>query len=420
MKSNNHISLKVLLIGYNGANNTGAEARLLSIIEDIRAVIGPQTQITVPTLNEKNLRRYLDEDQYIRICPIPSLYLWAIDRLVKEHDLVLLVEGSCYMDTWTSALLWAFLWATNRAHHYKKPCVAYAVDAGALSNFNQWLVKREASKTDLIITRTARAGKRLKNIGVSAPLTYTADCAFTFYENLEPQNLLKSLFFESKGKSDDKDGIAGLAVVDFSMWPVVLRLWGNKKGCYKWPYYFSRSPARKRARDGLIKGWAQIADNMIEKYHKKVVLICMESLDQPLAEDILLEMNNADCCRIVSSNQYNASQVTAMLSRLELLVTSRYHSAVLSLHTAVPQIAVGHDSRLKSLYQDLQIYKHYYIDYPSDDLWKVLIDKIQFLLKNKNSQTKLLRQGWSIQLNLARRNKIILKEFLKENHIKKR
>ena len=40
---------KVLLVGYNGANNTGSEARLIAIIEDVRAVLGPEVHITVPT-----------------------------------------------------------------------------------------------------------------------------------------------------------------------------------------------------------------------------------------------------------------------------------------------------------------------------------------------------------------------------------
>jgi hypothetical protein len=31
---------RVLMLGYNGANNTGAEALLLSDIEDVRAVLG--------------------------------------------------------------------------------------------------------------------------------------------------------------------------------------------------------------------------------------------------------------------------------------------------------------------------------------------------------------------------------------------
>lgn len=170
MTVNKNSHHKVLLVGYNGANNTGSEARLLSIIEDVRGVLGPETEITVPTLNEENLRRYLSEDEKIHIAPIPSIFFFSIYKLVAEHDLFLLVEGSCYMDTWTSALLWAFLWATKSAHRQKKPCVAYAVDAGELSSFNSWLVKREAIKTDLIITRTSYAAKKLREIGVTAPI----------------------------------------------------------------------------------------------------------------------------------------------------------------------------------------------------------------------------------------------------------
>ena len=46
-----------LLVGYNGANNTGAEAKLLAIIDELLMVLGPETCITVPSLNEANLRR---------------------------------------------------------------------------------------------------------------------------------------------------------------------------------------------------------------------------------------------------------------------------------------------------------------------------------------------------------------------------
>src|SRR5579864_9146875 len=68
---------RVLLFGYNGANNTGAEALLLADIEDVRAVLGPDAVITVPTLNEANLRRYLKEGSGLRIAHIPAVYFRA-------------------------------------------------------------------------------------------------------------------------------------------------------------------------------------------------------------------------------------------------------------------------------------------------------------------------------------------------------
>ncbi|HOI39680.1 MAG TPA: polysaccharide pyruvyl transferase family protein [Methanobacterium sp.] len=413
-----HPSLKVLLVGYNGANNTGSEARLLSIIEDLRRILGPNTEITVPTLNEKNLRRYLEEDEHLHIAPIPSIFFFAIDELVKNHDLVILVEGSCYMDTWTSALLWAFLWATHSAHRQKKPCIAYAVDAGELSSLNSWLVRKEASKTDLIITRTEHAARRLKKIGVSAPITSTADCAFTFQEDPDDHDLLEKIWSESPVDPGIGEGVVGLAVVDFSLWPVVIRPWGQKKNLYKWPYYFSRSKDRKKLQEKLVEGWSREADRIIEKYGKKIALICMEELDQSLAEDIHQKMRNKDRCIIISSKKYNASQMTSMLCKLDLLVTSRYHAAVLSIRSRVPQIAVGHDPRLTSLYQDLHLYHDYFICNDAPNLWEDLTKKVDLLLGHPDLQIPHIKKGLQDQLSLSQKNPILLKEFLGKKDFK--
>lgn len=406
--------LKILLIGYNGANNTGSEARLLAIIDDLKELFGKRVQITVPTLNEKNLRRYLKEDPIIHIEPIPPIFFRAINGLVKEHDLVLLVEGSCYMDTWTSALLWAFLWATRCAYKAGIPCVGYAVDSGKLSSFNRFLVKREASKTDLIITRTKRAAKELKEIGVTAPLEVTADCAFDFKPDQEDKNSLIENWPESE------EGVVGLAVVDFNLWPVVIRPWGKKENLYRWPYYFSRSKTRQRKSEELAQGWAQVADDITEKYGRKVALICMEEVDEPLAKSILKKMKNPANARIFSSSKYNASQMTHILRNLDSLVTSRYHAGVLSLKASVPQIALGHDTRLKGYYEELGIAQEYMIDCYSPDIWKKLRQKVEELINNPVNQKKLLETGHKEHLSRSLKNKELLKQFLQDKGFLKR
>ena len=100
---------------------------------------------------------------------MPTIFPLTVRRLVREHDLVMLVEGSAYMDTWTSALLWYFLWATRCAAVRGTPCIAYAVDAGQLRPRNERLVRRQASRTDLIVARSAAAAERLRRWGVTAP-----------------------------------------------------------------------------------------------------------------------------------------------------------------------------------------------------------------------------------------------------------
>ncbi len=75
---------RVLMVGYNGANNTGAEALLRADVDDVRSVPGPEARITVPTLNEANLRRYLSPSPTLTIAPMSTLFFGAIRRMVKS------------------------------------------------------------------------------------------------------------------------------------------------------------------------------------------------------------------------------------------------------------------------------------------------------------------------------------------------
>lgn len=400
---------KVLLVGYNGANNTGAEALLLSDIEDVRAVLGNDVPITVPTLNQANLRRYVQEGPHLRIAPIPTIYPLALRRLVAEHDLIMLVEGSTYMDTWTSAMLWAYLWTTHCAHAMGKPCLAYAVDAGQLSPANRRLVRREASKTDLIITRSQAAADRLRACGVTAPIEVTADNAFTFRTAPSDEAWVQRLWPEARS------GLAGLAVVDFYLWPVVMRLWGRSQDCYKWPYYFSTSTERRRAAEALADGYARLADRLVREHDKAVALICMEQLDEPLARKVHQRMVHADRARVFSAREHDTSRMTTLLRSLDVLMTSRYHACVLSLAAQVPQLAVGHDLRLKTIYDELGFTESYFCDPRTPDLCNTLQERVDRLLTDPAPVQDTLRRGHAERLTKARRNRELLSAFARDH-----
>jgi polysaccharide pyruvyl transferase WcaK-like protein len=400
---------RVLLFGYNGANNTGAEALLLSDIEDVRAVLGPGAQITVPTLNEANLRRYLSEGPNLEIAPIPSLFYPAIHKLVKEHDLVMLVEGSTYMDTWASALLWAYLWATRCADEMDKPCLTYAVDAGEVrSPLNRRLVRSEASKTDLIIVRAQAAAERLRALGVSAPIEVTADNAFTFRPDDGDEGWVQRAWPEAAAA----EGIAGLAVVDPYLWPVVMRPWGRREDCYRWPYYHTRSPERARATAALAGSYAALADALVAQHGKAVALICMEQLDDSLARQVHRHMVHGDRARVFSARDHNASQMTVLLRSLDVLVTSRYHACVLSLAAQVPQMAVGHDLRLKTIYGELGLRDQYFAEPHDPNLDHLLQERVKDLLARPAPVRDLLRRGYEAHAVQAGRNRELLSRFV--------
>ena len=396
---------KILLVGYNGANNTGAEALLLSDIIDVRAVFGLEAQITVPTLNKANLQRYVVEGPHLHIAQVPTVLFGALRRLVSEHDMLLLVEGSAYMDTWTSVMLWAFLWATRCAHEMGKPSLAYAVDAGTLRPLNRLLTRREASKTDLIIARSRAAAERLRSWGVTAPVEATADNAFTFRTAAADEGLLQRVWPEAG------PGVVGLAMVDFHLWPVVMRPWGRPEHCYKWPYYFSRSAERCRASEALAARYAALADHIIAEHGRPVALIGMESLDEPLGRRVQQLMAHPERARVFSSREYNSSQMTVLLRSLDLLLTSRYHAAVLSLAAQVPQVAFGHDLRLATLYSELGLRERYFVECKAPDAFAALDRRIDELLAGPAPMRKLLRRGYEEHLAAARHNRDLLRGF---------
>ncbi|MFP4546131.1 MAG: polysaccharide pyruvyl transferase family protein [Methanomassiliicoccales archaeon] len=394
---------RVLLVGYNGANNTGSEARLLTIIKEVREVLGEGTEITVPTLNEGNLRRYLSEGPHLRIEPIPAIYFPALRRLVREHDLIMLVEGSCYMDSWTSALLWAFLAATRYAHREGRCSLAYGVDAGRLSPSNQRRVRRDASRTDLILTRTRAAADRLRGWGVTADIEVTADNAFLF-----PPGQGGDI-----GRIWPGEEVAGMAVVNFNLWPVVIRPWGRRDLCYRWPYYFSHSSARRTATEELAKGLSRQADRLVEEHGKGVALIAMESLDEPLARMVMERSRNPREMRVFSSREHGAEEMAQILRGLDLLITSRYHAGVLSMASGVPQIAVGHDLRLRDLYGEAGILDECFISHHSPRLWEDLSSKVDLLVEDGSMRNRILRANRE-HVERGRRNKELLREFVME------
>ncbi|HSL10802.1 MAG TPA: polysaccharide pyruvyl transferase family protein [Actinomycetota bacterium] len=343
------IEPRILLIGYSGANNTGAEALLLADIADILQVFGPHVRITIPALDPAQLRRYVGDIPNVRIERLPTIFFQKVHRLTHEHDLVMLVEGSAYMDTWTSALLWYFLWATRCAAADEVPCLAYAVDAGELQPRNVRLVRRYASRTNLIVTRSTAAAERLRSWGVDAPIEVTADNALTFRPDPDDFGWLRNAWPEG-GPAP-----VGIAAVDFSNWPVVVRPFGRAEDRYRWPYSFSRSPDRRRTSEHLAAGYARIADAVVQDAGRTVALIGMEQLDEPLARAIHARMRNRDRARIFSSRALDASKMTVLLRSLGALVTSRYHAAILSMAAAVPMVAVGHDLRLRTLFDELEL-----------------------------------------------------------------
>ena len=342
--------MNILLLGYGGANNTGAEIRILTIIDDVRAVFGPDATITVVSADAARSTAVIGPRANLVVQQVPHLFVPAIWRLAGRNDLLLLVEGSTFKQNWSSALLWLFLWGAWSARRQGKRCIAYAVDAGALGRINGALTRHVCAGMDLIVTRTDAARDVLATLGIRSQIHVTADTAFQF--EIAPAPRI--------GR-----GSFGLAPVEFNEWPVRMRLWGRKATLYHWPFYHAWNAARAAASGRLVAAWVVTAQHAIANGWP-VALIAMEELDQRICDRIYAGLEAAEQDRVVKiyAGVMRPQEIVSTLRALGCLITSRYHALVLSMKAAVPVGALYHDERLISILRELGL-ERFAIDYRS-------------------------------------------------------
>jgi polysaccharide pyruvyl transferase WcaK-like protein len=141
----------------------------------------------------------------------------------------------------------------------------------------------------------------------------------------------------------------------------------------------------------------------------------MEELDEPLARSIHSRMTHRDRARVFSAREHNASRMTVLLRSLEALVTSRYHASVLSLAARIPQIAVGHDLRLRTLYTELGLEEEFFVDPEGGDMFGTIAERVDRLLENPDLVTARLYEGHEHHLAAARRNRQLLRAFVTDH-----
>ena len=402
----NNDVLKIFMLGYGGANNTGSEIRILTIIDDVRAVFGDSINITLGTLDREKTSKIINETEYLKIVEIPYIFPLAVWRLAKKHNILMLIEGSTFKDNWSSALLYLFLWGGWAAKRHGKYSLAYAVDAGQMSSINQYLTRLVCQEMDLIITRTKAAKQKLHDLGIQREIFVTTDTAFQFqYHPVETTNV----------------PVVGIAPVEFYKWPVHFKLWGPRELCYHWPYYFSWDSDRAQQSEILVEAWVKLIQHIINERGWRIKLIAMEELDRNICNRILDRVQPQISLQIEKSfaGERSPQDIANELQRLSFLVTSRYHACVLSMNGGVPQMALYHDERLSSIYQELGL-SDYAVEIGRPDLFCNL-KKIfeQLVLNAPFVSERLCNRFHSYYLPSSKSNREILKNWYQDAIIKK-
>ena len=352
--------LDVLLMGYNGVNNTGSEAKLLTTIRDVREVFGHRLgEISVFTQNLENQRRYVKDDS-IRLRRLATSSLLRPEVILGRSDILLLSEGSTFIDHFSSVFIQIFCFAAWVAKLKGQKVVAYANDCGHLKPINQRILRRTLNKyVDLIMLRNPDAKERMVQYGVTRPINVTADGAYLYPAPSQEtvDSMCKRLEVDPQKRS-----VVGIAPKEFFFWPVAPKLFGRREDLYMWPFYHSWTEEGRRSSNLYVEQTARYADWVVENLDADVLLIAMEHMDYPPIKAIYETMRNRERARLVPSDEFVVDEIVAALSLLRFQVTTRYHTTVLASMFGVPMISVSSDTRCEAVFRELDM-MDLYIDY---------------------------------------------------------
>ena len=392
--------IRCLIVGYGGANNTGAEGRT---VEAIRQMLDadPRISITLTSLDRGQTLRYLDETDRLRVYQFNPVFIGSILKLVLRTDLLVLIEGSCFKENFSSALLWFFMYAGDLAERFGIPTVTYGVDAGPLSPANRRWAHDVAKKVDLLMVRTEHASRALRAIDIDREIIVTTDTAFT----LVPETREWAEGVLSRQGIDLIRPVVGIAFEEFFWWPVIPHMWkairGVKEDRYKSIYYHSWGrDGRERSRR-MKEQIAAYADWICKEFNVQVVFFAMERLDIGPCQDVQRLIKSKSI--LIDADHYNARQIASLLQRLDWLVTCRYHALVFSMGGGVPIIGLAHDERIETIMEELGLAHEYLISHEETRVLEKLKDKTQRL--GQNAPQIRSRIQASIPLYLTRMDK---------------
>jgi len=296
----------VMISGYYGFGNSGDDAILLAIIENLRKIKN-DIRIVVLSKNPKDTALNYGVDS------IDRFNLFKVIGTMKKTKLFLNGGGNLIQDVTSTRSLMYYLTTIYLAKHIGLKVMLYANGIGPISrSSNRYFASKIMNLVDIITLREEASSLELKSLGVKNPeILVTSDPAL----GLEP------ISSEETEKILIKEKIsADTPLIGFS-----IRKWGGY--------------------DVYSHIIAQAADYMEETYNVKSVFIPLHfPSDLAVAEDIASKMKNTP---FIIRKMYEAEVILGIMKKLDLVLGMRLHALIYSVSLSVPVIGLIYDPKVQ-------------------------------------------------------------------------
>jgi polysaccharide pyruvyl transferase WcaK-like protein len=342
--------LKLLLAGYSGTRNTGADVRVEEMIRQLRTILGDDdVELSLLTIDPALSAGYFRTVRQVRL---PSVFpKFLFDECPKHHG-VIACEGSMFKSKFATALSVMMGGSLGLAAVENKLSVGYGAEAGDMIPDLRAFVRKHC-KHSLIICRNEPSRLLLEGMGIRA--LGGTDTAWTF----DPAPIERG---RERLRACGWDGGQKLLVVcpiNPFWWPTrpdLLKaaargLSGQFRAEHYKSIYFHEWSEEAAARyavylDALAEATAAFAQDR-DAY---VVIVGTEMLDRGACEELAARLPGG--APVLVSDELDMYELVSVLRNASLLVSSRYHAIVTSMPAGVPSIGVTMDERIHNLMHD--------------------------------------------------------------------
>jgi polysaccharide pyruvyl transferase WcaK-like protein len=342
--------LKLLLAGYVGTRNTGADVRVEEMVRQFRHLFGDDhLDLSICTIDPALTRGYFRTAKQLHL---PQLFHKFLYDTVRESHGAVACEGSMFKSKFANALSTMMIGALGLAAAEEKIAVGYGGEAGAMDASLEALV-REHCKRALVITRNEESASILDRLGVKTAVG--TDTAWTF--EAAPRSTAEKLLLRAGW--DGKKPILAVCPINPFWWPVkpepikaaVLGSIGALPDAhYKSIYFHNDVPEVEQRFKRYLDGIAGAVKDFTRTRDVFPILVGMEQLDRRACERVQEILGKR--VPLFVSDEHEMFEMVAILRRSSMIVSSRYHAVVCSMPARVPSIGVTMDERIRNLMHD--------------------------------------------------------------------
>lgn len=374
--------VRILLVGYNGARNTGSDVRVAALAERLVQAFGyDNVQLSVMSFDPESTAPYFEGTA--RQFPFSTVFFLPLMKACSEHHVAILCEGSTFKSKFADALTLYSCEAAGVMRTQGKPCIAFGGEIGDMTP-NASRAVRDLCRDVRFFARSAASYDAARRLGLKA--RQGTDTAWTFDSSRGREQAIRLL---RDGGWDGKRPLLGIAPVNPFWWPVKPSLWKWARSAFgddrllqfqKW-YFFSWSADRDRRYQRYLDDMATSTATFARENGYMPVVVGMEKLDEDACMRLAARLGGD--VSVLLSRDHDGYMLGEVLRSLSLLVTSRYHAQVLAAKADVPAVSVSMDERLDNLVDELGLPEDLLLHVDQPDLGPRILVALDYARDNR-------------------------------------